>query len=95
MPSRWDTVASGVECLPTRERRCRRQATACMLQRTQSAGSEGGPDHWAMIRSLIQTAKLNDINPFEYIKDVLESLVADFPSNRIEEPPPWKWKRRN
>jgi len=43
------------------------------------AGSKGGADHWALVGSLIQTAKLNDIDPFEYLKDVLETL-------------PWNWK---
>ena len=36
------------------------------------AGSEGGAARWATVASLIATAKLNDVEPFTYLKDVLE-----------------------
>jgi hypothetical protein len=40
------------------------------------AGSDGGAESWAMIASLIQTAKLNDVEPFAYLRDVLERIVS-------------------
>src|SRR5215469_9772597 len=40
------------------------------------AGSDGGAESWAVIASLIQTAKLNDVEPFAYLRDVLERIVS-------------------
>ena len=31
------------------------------------AGSDGGADRWAIVRSLIETAKLNDVEPYAYL----------------------------
>jgi hypothetical protein len=36
------------------------------------AGSEGGAETWAILASLIQTAKLNDLDPLTYLADVLQ-----------------------
>ncbi len=40
------------------------------------AGSDGGADHWAIAMTLIQTAKLNGVDPMAYLTDVLERLVS-------------------
>jgi transposase len=40
------------------------------------AGSDGGAASWAVIASMIQTAKLNGIEPFAYLCDVLEKIVS-------------------
>jgi len=55
------------------------------------AGDDSGAEHWAMIGSLIETAKLNDVDPHAYIKGVLETMVAGFPANRINDLLPWVW----
>ena len=39
------------------------------------AGSDGGAARWATACSLISTTKLNDVEPFAYLKDVLERIV--------------------
>ena len=58
------------------------------------AGADSGAQHWAMIGSLIETAKLNDVDPHAYIKGVLETMVAGFPANRIVDLLPWTWAER-
>jgi len=55
------------------------------------AGSDGGGEHWAIHASLIETCKLNDIDPQAYLADVLARLAAGHPINRIDELLPWAW----
>jgi hypothetical protein len=52
------------------------------------AGSDAGGERAAAIYSLIGTAKLNDIDPEAYLRDVL-TRIADHPISRIEELLPW------
>ena len=40
------------------------------------AGSDGGGARWTTDCSLIATAKLNDVEPFAYLKDVIERMTA-------------------
>jgi transposase len=56
------------------------------------AGSDGGGARWATICSLVETCKLNDVEPYAYLKDVLERMVEGFPANRLHELLPWAWK---
>ncbi|MCA3265494.1 MAG: IS66 family transposase [Azospirillum sp.] len=55
------------------------------------AGSDGGAQHWACLASLIETAKLNDIDPLAYLGDILARLAQGHPINRIAELLPWRW----
>ncbi len=52
------------------------------------AGSDAGGERAAAVYSLIGTAKLHDLDPESYLRDVL-SRLADHPINRIEELLPW------
>jgi hypothetical protein len=49
------------------------------------AGSDGGAEHWAVVASLIETCKLNAINPQAYLTDVLTKIVNGHPNSRIDE----------
>jgi len=55
------------------------------------AGSDAGAERAAAIYTLIETAKLNDIDPRAWLADVLARL-PDHPAKRIGELLPWKWR---
>jgi transposase len=55
------------------------------------AGSERGADRAAVMYTLIQTAKLNDIDPQAWLADVL-ARIADMPLSRLGELLPWHWR---
>ena len=55
------------------------------------AGSDQGGHRAAAIYTLIETAKLNDIDPLAWLADVLARL-QDYPAKRIDELLPWNWK---
>lgn len=57
------------------------------------AGSDGGAARWATVASLITTAKLNDVEPFAYLKDLLERMSGGHPMSRLDELLPWNWGR--
>lgn len=55
------------------------------------AGSHSGAEKAAIVYSLLGSCKLQDINPYDYLQDVLERL-PEHPINRLHEllPPNWK-----
>ena len=53
------------------------------------AGHDEGAANWACIASLIETCKLNGIDPEAYIADILGKLVNLWPADRIDELLPW------
>ena len=53
------------------------------------AGSDGGAVHWAAIASLIETCKLNDIDPIAYLTDVLTRIVNGHPNSEVDQLLPW------
>jgi len=52
-------------------------------------GSDAGGERAATLYSLLETAKLNGINPEAYLRHVL-SVIADYPVNRMDELLPWR-----
>jgi transposase len=55
------------------------------------AGSDGGGEHWATIASLIETAKLNGVDPYTYLADVINRIVAGHPQHQIDDLLPWAY----
>jgi transposase len=53
--------------------------------------SDRGGQRAAAIYSLIESAKLNGLNPQRYLADVL-TRIADHPARRIAELLPWNWQ---
>ena len=52
------------------------------------AGSDEGGGRAAALLSLVETAKLNGLDPERYLRDVL-NRIADHPINRIGDLLPW------
>jgi hypothetical protein len=57
-------------------------------------GSDAGGERAAAIYSLVESAKLNGLDPEAYLREVFER-IADHPINRIEELLPWNIARRS
>jgi transposase len=55
-----------------------------------ASGDDGGR-RWADLASLIETCKLNGVNPQLYMTDLLTRLVNGWPQSRIDELMPWYW----
>ena len=55
------------------------------------AGHDMGAENWATIASLIETCKLNGVDPLAWMTDVLAKLVNLWPAARIAELMPWAW----
>ena len=55
------------------------------------AGHDQGAENWACIASLIETCKLNGVDPQAYFTDVLTKLVNLWPASSIDELMPWAW----
>jgi transposase len=51
-------------------------------------GSDAGGERAAGIYSLVETAKLNGLDPQAWLRDVL-GRIADHPINRVDELLPW------
>jgi hypothetical protein len=54
-------------------------------------GSEAGGRAAAMFYSMLATCRANDVNPYDYLADVL-GRINEHPVNRIEELAPYNWK---
>jgi transposase len=55
-----------------------------------ASGDDGGA-RWAAVASLVETCKLNGVNPQRYFTDLLTRLVNGWPNSRIDELMPWCW----
>jgi len=56
------------------------------------AGHDEGGKAWGRIASLIETAKINRVEPFAYIKATLEAIASGHPQSRIDDLLPWNFK---
>lgn len=54
------------------------------------AGHDAGAQNWAILASLIETGKLNGIEPHGYLTSVLTAIVTGHKQSKIEELLPWR-----
>jgi hypothetical protein len=57
------------------------------MQGSMRADSDGGGVRWATICSLIATAKLNNVEPFAWLRDILQRMTDGHPASRLDELP--------
>ena len=57
------------------------------------AGHDEGAASWARIASLIGTCRMNGVEPYGYIKAVLEAITAGHPAARIDDFLPWAFAK--
>jgi hypothetical protein len=55
------------------------------------AGSDRGGERAAVMYTLIQTARLNDVDPQAWLADVL-ARINDHNIQKLDELLPWNWK---
>lgn len=57
------------------------------------AGADSGGKHWAIVATLIQTAKLNEVEPLAWLSDVLKRIVSgQIKRNQLNTLLPWNWR---
>src|SRR5690606_4033926 len=55
------------------------------------AGSDGGGRTWATIATLLQTAKMNNVDPQAWLAQTLERIAQGWPSSEIDALMPWNY----
>lgn len=53
------------------------------------AGHDVGAENWATVASLIETCKLNAVDPLAYLTATLTAIVNGHKQNRIDDLLPW------
>ncbi|WP_370881192.1 transposase domain-containing protein [Rhizobium mesoamericanum] len=56
------------------------------------AGSEGGGRTWATLATLLQTAKMNNVDPLDWLSQTLTRIAKGWPVSEIEALMPWNFK---
>jgi hypothetical protein len=57
------------------------------------AGSDEGGANWAIVASLIETCKLNGVNPHPWFAETLTKLVNRWPASLIDNLMPWAYAK--
>jgi transposase len=55
------------------------------------AGSDGGGRTWATIATLLQTAKMNEVDPLAWLSLTLQRIANGWPFSQIEKLMPWNY----
>jgi hypothetical protein len=57
-------------------------------------GSEAGGERAAILYTVLESAKLNGLDPETYLADVIDRMARGHPINRLAELLPWNWQRQ-
>jgi transposase len=58
------------------------------------AGSDGGAENWAVVASLIETCKLNNVDPQVYMADILTKIVNGHLASKLDDLMPWAYAQQ-
>jgi IS66 C-terminal element len=86
-PASSTTAASVLRTTPPNER----WGVAVGRRNWTFAGSDAGGHRAAAVYTLIETCKMNDVDPQAWLADVLARL-SDHPANKVADLLPWNWK---
>ena len=96
MLSRWGSFArflnDGRICMTNNAAERRVRTVAIGRRNWTFCGSDRGCHRAAAMYSLIQTWRLNDVDPHAWLRDVI-ARISDLPQSRLHELLPWHWKR--
>ena len=56
------------------------------------AGHDAGAQNWAMLASLIETCRLNSVDPHAWLAATLQAIVNGHKQSKIDELMPWKYQ---
>jgi transposase len=56
------------------------------------AGSDGGGRTWATIATLLQTCRMNNVDPTAWLTQTLERIANQWPSSEIDTLMPWNYR---
>jgi transposase len=91
----WDALArfldDGRLCMSNNAAERAMRPVATGRRNWTFAGSDEGGRRAAAIYSLIETAKINGVDPLAWLADVL-ARIQDHPAKRIDELFPWNWR---
>nr|CCD31983.1 Transposase and inactivated derivative [Methylocystis sp. SC2]CCD32008.1 Transposase and inactivated derivative [Methylocystis sp. SC2] len=94
--SRWTALTRYVDdgCLEMSNNAAERAIRPLTLGRKNYlfAGSDDGGRRAAIMYTLIETARFNNVDPEAWLADVV-ARIADHPINRVDELLPWKWEK--
>lgn len=94
MLKRWDAftrfLIDGRICLTNNAAERELRGVALGQKAWLFAGSDRGGERAAAMYSLIATARLNDLDPYAWLADVL-ARIADHPAAKLDELLPWNW----
>jgi transposase len=93
--TRWDALTrfldDGRICLSNNAAERSIRCVAVGRKNWTLAGSDAGGHRAAAVYSLVQTCKLNNVDPQAWLADVLARL-PDYPANKIADLLPWNWQ---
>ncbi len=98
MVKRWTTFSAFLDdgriCLTNNAAERALRGIAVGRRNWTFAGSDRGADRAAALYTLIETARLNDVDPRAWLADVL-ARINDHPAKAIDDLLPWNWKAGN
>ena len=95
MLSRWESFARFVHdgriCMTNNAAERRVRTIAVGRRNWTFCGSDRGGHRAAAVYTLIQTCRLNNVDPHAWLADVI-ARISDHPQSRLHELLPWAWK---